>query len=321
MKHSVIITYPLKDRHIQKIRTELDRAHIYFFPDRHTPEKEYELCDIYFGHLSEHEFVHMPALKLVQAAYAGVDGLLFPALSDSGVIVCSAKGIHNVQMSELLFAALLYIGRNIPAWQTGKKNRSWDSSYVKEGFFLAGKQICIVGCGTICRRVAKIAAAFDMNVTGVRTGSSGIRPEEKLFIGKIYGVHEIKAALRDADIVVNLLPLTHSTFDFFDNEKFGYMKERSVFVNLGRGKTVDDTALLTALDSGRISYAILDVFRTEPLPPDHPLWDHPRIFITPHIGGLIPGYWDTVVDLFLENVKRLDAGETLLNEVNKKKGY
>jgi D-2-hydroxyacid dehydrogenase (NADP+) len=321
MKRTAIVTYPLKDRHLEKIRNALDPIRLLFYPDRHTPSEEYKNCSIYFGHLTEEEFTHLPMLKLVQAAYAGVDGLLFPALTQSDIIVCSAKGIHNVQMSELLFASLLYIGRNMPAWQRGKESHAWEPSNVKEGFFISGKKICIVGCGTIGRRIARIAQAFDMYTIGVRSGTSHETAEDKLYLRDIYGTEQISEALADADIVVDLLPLTDRTLDFFDDHKFGLMKEGSIFANLGRGKTVDDTALLAALDSGRITHAILDVFRTEPLPAEHPFWTHPRILLTPHIGGIITGYWDAVVEIFIENVRRLDKGERLLNEVDKRKGY
>ncbi len=322
MQHTIVITYPLRDHHREGIKSAFPGSSVYFLPDGNSNTSALSACDVYFGHLTEAEFEAMTSLKFVQVAYAGVDGLLFPKLRNSEIVLSSAKGIHNVQMSELLFSFLLHFGRNMPAWQEGKRKRSWDKSGYKEGYFLAGKNICIVGFGTIGKRIARIARSFDMSVTGIRSGvAAADHPDRSLYADKILGVGELRTALAVADIVVDILPLTDETENFFSEDIFAWMKHGVVFVNLGRGKTVVDQALLNALGSGKIRFAALDVFREEPLPADHPFWEHERIFLTPHIGGLTDGYWKSVIDLFIENVRRIDRGETPLNVVDKIRGY
>jgi phosphoglycerate dehydrogenase-like enzyme len=134
-------------------------------------------------------------------------------------------------------------------------------------------------------------------------------------------VAELSDVLPQSDIVLDLLPLTPATGNFFNRERFGLMKPGSLFVNLGRGATVVDAALIKAIDDGIVRYAALDVFRDEPLPDQHPFWTHPRILLTPHIGGLMPDYWGAVADIFIENMKRFEQGSELLNIVDKEKGY
>ncbi len=321
MKHSILITLSLKDRHIEKIRSAFPDVAIHYYPGDNSVTEHHPECTIYLGIPTKDELTASPNIAFIQAGYAGVDQLPLDQVQQRETIIASAKGIHNTQMSELFFAMVLYCGRNMGAWLEQKHKYVWDKQAVKETFFLGGKTLCIVGYGTIGKKIAMIAQTFDMRVIGVR---SSVVPEERLrdpFTDEVVPVDELMNTLPSSDIVLNMLPLTQSTKNFFNTERFGAMKAGSMFVNLGRGATVDDAALIDALDKEILHCTALDVFREEPLPTDHPFWSHPRIFITPHIGGLMPDYWGAVVDLFIENVKRFINGEELLNLVDKEKGY
>jgi D-2-hydroxyacid dehydrogenase (NADP+) len=321
MKNFIIISLPLKERHVERIRREFPDATVYQLSGPDTVTDAHKECTIYLGPITKEELRAAPNLRFLQAAYAGVDALLFPELSQSNVLIASAKGIHNTQMSELFFAMLLYCGRTMHLWAEQKREREWNKNPVKEGFFLAGKQLIIVGYGTIGKKIAMIARTFDMRVIGCRSTVTDEERESDPFTDELIPVSELNSVLPGSDIILNLLPHTPATESFFDRNVFSVMKKGSVFVNLGRGKTVDDEALLAALGSGTVRWAALDVFRDEPLPNDHPFWTHPKVVMTPHIGGLMPDYWDAVVSIFIENVRRLNEGDELMNLVDTSKGY
>jgi D-2-hydroxyacid dehydrogenase (NADP+) len=321
MKNIIIISLPLKERHVERIRGEFPDATVYQLSGRESVTDAHKDCTIYLGSITKEELSAAPNLRFLQAAYAGVDALLFPELSRSNVRIASAKGIHNTQMSELFFAMLLYCGRSMQLWAQQKREREWNKDPVKEGFFLAGSQLIIVGYGTIGKKIAMIARTFDMRVIGCRSTVTDEDRNSDPFTDELIPVSELNSLLPDSDIILNLLPHTPDTESFFDRNMFSGMKQGSVFVNLGRGKTVDDGALLDALESGTVRWAALDVFRDEPLPNEHPFWTHPKVVMTPHIGGLMPDYWDAVVSIFIENVRRLSEGDELMNLVDTSKGY
>ncbi len=321
MKHTILITLPLKDRHVDKIRNSFPDAAIYFSPADHSVSMHHETCTVYLGFPDKTEIQSTPNLVFIQAGYAGVDALPDEAFSKNDLVIASAKGIHNTQMSELFFAMVLYFGRNMPAWNERNLQQRWDKQPVKETFLLGGKTLAIVGYGTIGKKIAMIAQTFDMRVIGIRSSVEAENRRSDPFTEEIVPVEEVGNTLAKSDIVLNLLPLTPATEKFFDERRFTAMKPGVMFVNLGRGATVVDNALIKAIDDGIVRYAALDVFRDEPLPEDHPFWLHPRILITPHIGGLMPDYWGTVVDLFIENLHRFEKGEELLNVVDKEKRY
>lgn len=321
MSDLIVTDLPIKDYLVNRIAEQLPAYTVKVLRGDSLSPSECERASVYLGHPREEDLHMMPNLKFIQAGYAGVDALPMNRLKQTDIIVCSAKGIHNAQMSELFFAMLLHCERNMSAWASQKERREWNKQAVKETVLIAGKKLCIVGYGTIGKKVAMIAQTFDMHVIGVRSNVSKDERYGDPFTDEVMPVEEIGEGLADSDYVLNLLPLTSSTENFFDDRVFSMVKRGSVFVNLGRGATVVDEALLRALDEHIVRYAALDVFREEPLPAQHPFWTHPRIFMTPHIGGLMPKYWDAVVDIFIENVKRLERGDELLNIVDKQKGY
>jgi len=165
----------------------------------------------------------------------------------------------------------------------------------------------VVGMGAIGAEVAAVARAFGMEVAGV-TRSARERPGR-----------ELPELLAWADVVVNLLPLTAETESFWNAERFGRMKQGATFVNVSRGATVDETALLRALGRGRPGFAILDVFREEPLPAEHPLRGRDDVWITPHLAGV--STLEALAVEFAENWRRLRAGDPLQNVVDRSRGY
>ena len=180
---------------------------------------------------------------------------------------------------------------------------------------IAGKSLLVVGMGAIGLEVASAARAFQMHVAGVtRNAASGVnRPLD----GR--GTRDLPELLAWADVVVNLLPLTAETESFWNAERLGAMKQGAIFINVSRGGTVDETALLRGLGRKRPGFAILDVFREEPLPPDHPLRGRDDVWITPHLAGVSTP--EALAADFAANLKRFREGEPLVNRVDRARGY
>jgi phosphoglycerate dehydrogenase-like enzyme len=191
---------------------------------------------------------------------------------------------------------------------------TWEYRYTEP---LAGRLLVIVGAGPIGTAVARKGSALGMHVEGVastpRRAGGPFR--------RIAGSGDLLEVISAADYVVNALPLTNSTEDVFGERAFAAMKPSARFLNLGRGATVDEDALVAALREGRIAGAALDVFRTEPLPARSPLWGMANVIVSPHMAGDLIGWEARVVGVFLGNLERWLRGEPLQNVVDKAKGY
>ncbi|GIV00754.1 MAG: 2-hydroxyacid dehydrogenase [Actinomycetota bacterium] len=253
------------------------------------------------------------SLRWIQAASAGVDGLLFPELVDSDVVLTNARGVFERPIAEHVMAVLLLFAKDLRGVLERQRRREWRP---RDTETLEGKRLLVVGVGSIGRAVARTAKAFGMTVRGVGRTT---RPDA--LFGTVMGVDELHDALGWADVVVDVLPATPATHHLFDAEAFAAMNPGVRFVNVGRGSTVDEVALVEALRSGRIAAAALDVFETEPLPRESPLWELPNVVITPHVAGDVAGWREAVVEVFVENLERYLTGEPLKGVVDKRLGF
>lgn len=259
-------------------------------------------------------FARAARLRWIQAASAGVDGLLFPELVESDVVVTNAHGVFDGPMAEYALALLLAFAVDLPRTLELQRERRWEP---RETERLAGRTLLVAGQGSIGRAVARLARAVGMRVLAV---ASRPRAGDGV-VEEVGGPGDLPRLLGEADFVVNVLPLTERTRGLFGREAFAAMRPGARFVNLGRGGTVDEDALVEALREGRIAGAALDVFAEEPLPPDSPLWSAPNAIVSPHISGSARGWQEAVVELFLENLRRFAAGEPLTGVVDKRLGY
>jgi phosphoglycerate dehydrogenase-like enzyme len=243
----------------------------------------------------------MPALRVVQSLSAGVDWLL-PHIP-RGVIVCRAVGVHDRPVSDWVLAAILAMQRRFPEFVESQRQGTWkrdaDSTFPDDD--LEGQTVLVLGYGSIGRTLASRLAPFGVRVIGVaRHPRDDAQPTSAL-----------PELLPQADVVVDILPLTSATEGFVDAAFLGLMKPGALFVNAGRGKTVDTAALLQALSSGRIR-AALDVTDPEPLPDGHPLWHAPNVLITPHIAGSSRRWLSRGYRFAGEQIRRYAAGQPLL---------
>jgi phosphoglycerate dehydrogenase-like enzyme len=259
-----------------------------------------------------------PKLKWVQTFGAGVEWLLTPSLCERHeLLVTNASGIHAQPVAEHVLGLMLTFSRQLHHAARKQAERHWDSAALQAGVgALSNATLGLVGLGAIGRRIATIADAFGMRVTALKRTASNAPGVERVF-----GPGQLVPFLKQAEYVVNTLPLTPRTRGYFGPQEFAAMRSDAVFINIGRGTTVQTDALLGALRSGAIAGAALDVTDPEPLPVDHPLWSMPNVILTPHYAGAHPGYVQRASAIFLENLARFVVGGPLTNIVDKQAGY
>ena len=183
---------------------------------------------------------------------------------------------------------------------------------------LSGKTLLVLGTGEIGARVAQIASqGLRMRVIGVRAHPEKTSP----YIEEMFSPSQLKAALAEAEAVIMALPPTEQTLNLIGAAELSALKPGAFLVNIGRGASLDEEALVAAIQDKQVLGAALDVFREEPLPPSSPLWELPQVLITPHSAGITPDLWRGVNQIFIENLLRAKRGEPLLNLVDKARGY
>lgn len=249
-----------------------------------------------------------PRPRWVHTASAGVDHLMCPELAASDTVVTNARGIFDRPIAEYVAALVLAMAKDLPRTWELQRQREWRH---RESQRVAGTRACVVGSGPIGRTIVKTLKALEVTTALVgRTARTGI-----------HGPEELDRLMARADWVVSAAPLTEATYGMFDARRFGMMQPSARFINVGRGQLVVEDALAEALSKRWIAGAALDVFRDEPLGPDSPLWDVPGLIVSPHMSGDTVGWRDELGAQFVEMYERWEAGRTLPNVVDKKRGY
>jgi phosphoglycerate dehydrogenase-like enzyme len=226
------------------------------------------------------------------------------------VTFTSSVGVHATQLAEWAVLALLVFTKDLPRLQRDQRARRWDHYAVRE---LTGQRLLVVGLGHIGREVARSARALGMHVTGVRRTPDHSDLE---WVDRTASIDELAAVVPEADAVVLALPATTATNGLFTAELVDALPSHAVLVNVGRGSTLDEAALVAALREGRLAGAGLDVTATEPLPSDSPLWSMDNVLLSPHTAALSTKENERIVDLFCDNLRRLQNGEPLRNRVD-----
>lgn len=249
-----------------------------------------------------------PRLRLVQTG-AGYDNVDLEACTRAGVQVCSAAGVNAGAVAEHVMALLLCRTKDLLYLDAGMKAHREVRALEYTGGELAGKTIGIVGLGAVGRRVAALCLAFGMRVLAYKRSPFSMDGVEAAALDRLY---------RESDIISLHVPLTEATRHMIDARALARMKPEALLINTARGALVDEDALIEALREGRIGGACLDVFETEPLPPDHPLRDLENVILTPHTAGLPdgPGFHRTRYAFFVSNIEKLLRGETPENRLN-----
>lgn len=250
-------------------------------------------------------------LKFVQSISAGTDQYDRARFQAHGVRLASAAGVNANAVAEHAMAMMLATERHIVSGRDHQARAHWRpmiSAIAEREAELTGRTIVIVGLGRIGARLARFARAFDMRVIGVKRDVTPGAADADEIVTTAY----LKRVLPQADFVVLACPLTPETENLIDGAALAAMKPTAMLVNVARGKVVDETALIAALQARRIRAAAMDVTREEPLPATSPLWAMPNVLITPHSAGETQAYEDNVIDILIENLHRLARGEAEL---------
>jgi len=239
---------------------------------------------------------------------AGVDSPFFIDLMDRGVRLTNSTGATASPIAQTAILYMLALSRNARAWFEHQHNHEWQRHDLVE---LDGAHLAVIGMGPIGEEIARLGVALNMNVEGIRRTPTGNEP------CPTFSFNELQNVLSRADWVAVALPLAEETRNLFNADTFALMKSGAHFINVGRGELVDEDALISALRNNHLAGAALDVFATEPLPEDSPLWDMKNVIITPHSSGASPKAGLRSEDFFVENLVKFLANEPLRNEIRR----
>lgn len=256
---------------------------------------------------------HARRLQWVHATSAGVDKLLFPELIASDVPLTNARGVFDRPIAEYVLGLILMYAKDLLGTIALQRDRRWQHRDTER---IEGKEVLVIGAGSIGRRIGRLCGAAGMRATGLaRTARADAD------FDAVHAAEDLHRLLPKADYVVIAAPLTADTRGLIDAEALGRMKRSARLINIGRGEIVQTDALVDALRSGAIAGAALDVFDEEPLPEDHPLWGMPNVVISPHMAGDVIGWREALSAQFIDLFRRWKEGGELWNVVDKQRGY
>jgi len=280
-----------------------------------------EEADVYFGsRLAPEEFRRARRLRWIHVPAAGVEKVLFQDLVESDCLVTNSRGCMADAVADHTLGAMLYFARGFDLSVAGQRARRWEPVAERRmPAEVADLSVGLVGFGEIGRAVAARSKALGMTVYAMRR-TKGLNPAPDL-VEAMFGPEDLDALIDRSTFVVLAVPVVPATEHLVGERELRRMGPGRFLINVGRGRLVDEGALVRALKDGWIGGAALDVFEQEPLPPESPLWDLPNVLITPHIAGQTPRYWERVAALFFRNLERFQAGQPLERLVDKRQGY
>jgi len=254
-----------------------------------------------------------PNLRWYHTVSAGVENMPFPELAKRGIVLTNNSGSYDIQIAEHLMAFVFAASRQLHRYRDRQIAREWKDEEQQE---LRDATIVVYGMGSIGGEIARLASAVGMRVIGVRR-----RATPQPGVSRVVPPERLSDVVGEADYLAIAAPLTAETKGAISRDVIARMKPTAWLLNIARGAIVDETALIDALREKRIAGAGLDVFVTEPLPPESPFWTLENVIMTPHRSGDSPRVEERTLALFGENLRRYKAGEPLLNRVDYTAGY
>jgi D-2-hydroxyacid dehydrogenase (NADP+) len=265
----------------------------------------------YLSTRSDYVLGHMPKLRWVQGTGTGMDNIIDRPSLPADVLVTNMRGAHGAQMSEAAIGSMLALARQMPRSIRNQDNHVWERWLPQ---IIHGKTVGILGVGVIAEALAPRCKALGMTVVGFSSSQRVIEGFDR-----ILPVGELKPTAPDLDFLVLLTPYSEATHHIVNEDILMALKPGSYLINLARGGVLDEAALIKVLDAGRVSGAALDVFSTEPLPPEHRFWSMENVIITCHMGGLTDDYHLQALPIIEKNLRHYLAGEgdQMINVVRK----
>jgi phosphoglycerate dehydrogenase-like enzyme len=333
----VLIHYPVSDAQLEALSAISPRVRLSFHPEgvlSEIPADVIRKAEILLTGKEIPDPEIAPILRWVQFSYAGIEFAVgHPLLERNEFRATSISGAASPKVAEYALMALLSLGHKLPMMVQYQGKKIWPPDRWKrfQSVELRGSTVGLLGYGSIARELARLLQPFSVEILATKKDltdlseggyiSEGTGDPHGNYFTRLYPPQAVRSVLKASDFVVICLPLTDDTRNLMGSREFEAMKPSAYLVALGRGGQVDEDALLHALREKHIAGAVLDVFNTEPLPQESPLWGAPNLVITPHIAGDTGRYTDLIVELFTENLRRYLADEDLLNVYDPEKGY
>jgi phosphoglycerate dehydrogenase-like enzyme len=292
-------------------------------------------ADAFFGKITPSLLAQARQLRWIQAPTASLEHYVFPELIAHPCVLTNMRGLFSDVIAEQVFGYLICFARNLPRYIRNQTQAHWEpvgGDAARVSFTtgpgvvnaidrahrpLAEATLGIVGLGSIGAEIARIGSAFRMKTLAV----DPLRTQPSEGVAELWPVERLPDLLTASDYVVIAAPHTPDTAKMFRRPQFQQMKRSAYLINIGRGAIVDLTDLTASLQAGEIAGAALDVFETEPLPSDHPLWRFENVIITPHVAGYSPRIAERHLQVLLDNLQRFTRGEALQNLVDKKQWF
>jgi glyoxylate/hydroxypyruvate reductase len=272
-------------------------------------------AEVMFGFDTRHmsDFAQLaPHLKWVQGTSTGIGPVVAQhRWADLGITTTSASGIHSVPIAEFVTMALLCFTKGMLLMQRQKADKIFERYCTGQ---LRGKTLGVIGLGNVGTEVARQASALGMRVLGTKRNTSGSRPQLH-HVDRIFAPSDLRLMLPECDFVAATVPATRETFHLLDASMLAAMKPGAILINVSRGATIDESELIRALHSGHLGGAALDVFETEPLPPESPLWTMSNVIICPHSASCAEHEDVNITELFIDNLQRYLDGRPLRNVI------
>jgi len=272
-------------------------------------------ADVAFGQPDPDQVLELPRVKwihLTTAGYTRYDNAVFrKGLQSRGGMLTNSSDVYSEPCAQHILAMMLGLARQLPTALLDQHGpRAWPYLPMRStSHLLLGQTAIIYGYGAIARRLVELLHPFRMSVVGVRRNPRG---DESI---RVVTVDDADTLVPQADHVINILPASHETENFFNARRLAMLKPSAIYYSVGRGSTTDQEALRAALEQKRFAAAYLDVTTPEPLPPQDALWNTPNCHITPHTAGGHTSEFDRLADHFLANLKRFEAREQLADRV------
>ena len=255
-----------------------------------------------------------PNLKLIFLTNAGLDRLAPFDWLPAGVILMNNRGTHAAKSGEFAIMSILMLANRIPTMVTNQRHGVWRKLW---GSVLSGRNLTVIGLGTLGGATAEHAALFGMRVTGVRAN-----PAPHPSCDTVLGIGALDNVLPQTEFLVLACPLTDATRGLVTRQRLESLPSGAGIVNIGRGELIDQDALCDLLDNGHLSGAVLDVFTPEPIPPRHRLWSTPNLIVSPHTSADDPATYNPhSLDIFLGNLRAWTEGRPVPNRFETVRGY
>jgi phosphoglycerate dehydrogenase-like enzyme len=314
----ILVVLPLDEQKKNELESKAPGAAFVYSDQKTVTKEEVKIATVILGNVPLSHLEDVPNLRWLQLDSAGSDQYAaLPVFQSGQAVLSNASGSYGVLIAEYMVGASVLLNVGFHKYRDQQTGHVWKNGAPAKT--IDGSRTLVVGLGDIGTHFAQNMHALGSTVTGIRRTKGDVPP----YVESVHTLAELHELLPEADIIGICLPQSEETKGVFDDEAFSHVKPGAFLINVGRGSAVKGDALLTALRSGTLGGAVVDVFEEEPLPADHPLWAEPGLMLTPHIGGLSEqsAARAKILALFIRNLENWTKGDALESEVDLETGY